>query len=585
MASAALGVVGSRSTQADFVRLQPLGQGSFGRVYKARRKADGQHYVLKHVALSALSPAEQRLAVEEVRILARFDSPHVVRYYDAFVEAGELVIVMEWCERGDLHNWIRSRRGPPPEEDAWRVLIQAACGLHELHAGGVLHRDLKAANLFLAADGRVKIGDLGVAKVLGSRNFARTTVGTPYYLSPELCDNRPYNDRSDVWSLGCVAYELCTGGRRPFDARSAGALVVKIMKDEPPPLPSSLSSALRRAIAAMLAKNPRRRPTVGAFLAHSATRAWAAKLGMSDELPRAVASAPRQAERAEGREADAKQPTTARRRARGRVRCATANPHARQRRQAPAQRQATALPQQPAKPTVGEFKRMLCAGRGGETARAAGRDLPQPSRPGPVHVRARSDAAEVLGLAPKQPAAASVAPPPRPPPPPPPQPHSPEVRVGVRHLNVVVGGEHAEGGDTGEGDVSWAVAAPVPVESAAPAPPAQLRAVPVPRSESSESVAAAADLACRRRRASDLKRLADETRAVCERMCGRDGLSRVTDALRRESDGENGAADEHGGMDQAALTLIFRLIYLEDELAKLASDGGSAAPADARFRL
>ena len=225
------------STRADFIWEEPrLGAGSFGEVHRVRRRADGGTYVIKTIGAS-LSRADQEASLNEVRLLASVDHPRVVRYYDSFVDGGRLHIVMEHCERGDLAMLLEARAGAPlAEGEVWAHLLQTASGLHHLHSRKVLHRDLKAKNLFLAADG-VKIGDLGVARLLGaSTEFASTVVGTPYYLSPELCENAPYNEKSDVWALGVVLYEMLAL-RRPFEARNQGALLLKILRAEyaPPP--------------------------------------------------------------------------------------------------------------------------------------------------------------------------------------------------------------------------------------------------------------------------------------------------------------------------------------------------------------
>ena len=118
-----------------------------------------------------------------------------------------------------------------------------------------MHRDLKAKNIFLDKRGRVRIGDLGVARVLGSGSLAATMVGTPYYLSPELCENKPYGVKSDVWALGCVLYELCTM-TYPFDARNQAALILKIIRGKYVPIGTSYSTGLREVIDLCLQKVP-----------------------------------------------------------------------------------------------------------------------------------------------------------------------------------------------------------------------------------------------------------------------------------------------------------------------------------------
>ena len=104
------------------------------------------------------------------------------------------------------------------ETAIWKFFIEMCLGLHYLHTNRILHRDIKTINMFLTKDNQIKIGDLGVARELAqTANMAHTVVGTPYYLSPELCAEESYNHKSDIWSLGCVLYELCTL-KHPFEA-------------------------------------------------------------------------------------------------------------------------------------------------------------------------------------------------------------------------------------------------------------------------------------------------------------------------------------------------------------------------------
>ena len=175
---------------------------------------------------------------------------------------------MEHCERGDLAMLLEARAAAPlAEGEVWAHLLQTASGLHHLHSRKVLHRDLKAKNLFLAADG-VKIGDLGVARLLGaSTEFASTVVGTPYYLSPELCENAPYNEKSDVWALGVVLYEMLAL-RRPFEARNQGALLLKILRAEYAPPPAErYTPPLLALLGRCLQRDPAARPSARELLA------------------------------------------------------------------------------------------------------------------------------------------------------------------------------------------------------------------------------------------------------------------------------------------------------------------------------
>ncbi|CAE7423272.1 NEK1, partial [Symbiodinium sp. KB8] len=295
---------------------------------QARRHADGAQYVIKKIDIHDMPPAEQLGAAREAQIMAALDHPHVVRYFDSFVDGGVLCIVMELCRGGDLQAWLKQRDGRAlPERTVWRVFLELCLALHYLHSQRVLHRDLKTANVFLvdpvddgspaeparrgdqrseaeeggdiapvaepAAAGQgsgagprvsVKIGDLGVARVLGSQtHFARTCVGTPFYLSPELVNGAEYDGRSDVWALGCILYELCTL-RHPFDARNQGALIFKIMQGRYPALPEGRYSAdLVGLVDRLLVRDSGRRPDVAAILAAEPVARRAKALGI--DLP------------------------------------------------------------------------------------------------------------------------------------------------------------------------------------------------------------------------------------------------------------------------------------------------------------
>ena len=135
-------------------------------------------------------------------------------------------------------------------------------GLQYLHVNKILHRDIKTINMFLAKDDMIKIGDLGVAKQLNqTANFAYTIVGTPYYLSPELCEEKPYNNKSDIWSLGCVLYELCTL-KHPFEAQNQAALILKIVRSKYTPIGTNYSKSLQELVTLLLLKDYKKRPNI-----------------------------------------------------------------------------------------------------------------------------------------------------------------------------------------------------------------------------------------------------------------------------------------------------------------------------------
>jgi NIMA (never in mitosis gene a)-related kinase 1/4/5 len=147
------------------------------------------------------------------------------------IESDTLHIIMEFCDGGDLLKRIKAQGDVPFKEDqvvSW--FVQIALALKHCHDRKILHRDLKAENVFLSCGGTMlKLGDFGVAKALDKTSaLARSCIGTPYYLSPEICQNKPYNNKSDIWSLGVLLYEIATL-RLPFEANSWAALIPKIL--------------------------------------------------------------------------------------------------------------------------------------------------------------------------------------------------------------------------------------------------------------------------------------------------------------------------------------------------------------------
>jgi NIMA (never in mitosis gene a)-related kinase 1/4/5 len=181
---------------------------------------------------------------------------------------GNLFITMDYCDGGDLYTKLRSCRGGSPlcEDQILDWFVQITLALKHVHDRKILHRDLKSQNIFLMRDGMVKLGDFGVAKVLASTmELARTAIGTPYYMSPEICENKPYNNKSDVWSLGCVLYEVINL-KNAFEANDIRSLINRIARGTYDPVNPRYSYELRNLVASMLKKNPRERPSVNGIL-------------------------------------------------------------------------------------------------------------------------------------------------------------------------------------------------------------------------------------------------------------------------------------------------------------------------------
>ncbi|XP_028736880.1 serine/threonine-protein kinase Nek1 isoform X4 [Peromyscus leucopus] len=250
-----------------YVRLQKIGEGSFGKAVLVKSTEDSRHYVIKEINISRMSGKERQESRREVAVLANMKHPNIVQYKESFEENGSLYIVMDYCEGGDLFKRINAQKGALFQEDQildW--FVQICLALKHVHDRKILHRDIKSQNIFLTKDGTVQLGDFGIARVLNSTvELARTCIGTPYYLSPEICENKPYNNKSDIWALGCVLYELCTL-KHAFEAGNMKNLVLKIISGSFPPVSLHYSYDLRSLLSQLFKRNPRDRPSVNSIL-------------------------------------------------------------------------------------------------------------------------------------------------------------------------------------------------------------------------------------------------------------------------------------------------------------------------------
>jgi len=243
--------------------LKKVGEGSFGKALLVQQE-DGQKLICKMVDVSKASRREMEDAVKEGKLLGELKHPYIVRYRESFTESGWLCILMDYCEGGDLTSKIteakRSRK-PLSEDQILRWFVQGILALKYIHDKHVLHRDLKPSNFFLSKSGAMKMGDFGIAKVLACTiAVAKTQIGTPYYLSPELCQEKPYTFSSDIWAMGCILYELCAL-KVPFDAPNIPGLVQKIVKAPVPAVPANYSSFIKDLVTQMLNRNPDLRPS------------------------------------------------------------------------------------------------------------------------------------------------------------------------------------------------------------------------------------------------------------------------------------------------------------------------------------
>ena len=258
------------TTLNDFTIERVIGKGSFGSVFLVKRKFDQKLYALKSVFLDKLNKKEQENSVNEVRLLASVSHPNVISYKESFFDEknNSLNIIMEYADDGDLQTEINKKKKNSEtfdEKIIWLYSIQMIEGLKALHDKKIMHRDLKSANIFLSKNKlQCKLGDMNVSKVIKEK-VLMTQTGTPYYASPEVWRDEPYSYKSDLWSIGCVIYEMCNL-EPPFNGKDLDELFENVCSGKLKRINICYSEDLWEMILMLLQNDVERRVNCDEFL-------------------------------------------------------------------------------------------------------------------------------------------------------------------------------------------------------------------------------------------------------------------------------------------------------------------------------
>ncbi|KAI1344729.1 cell division control protein [Xylariaceae sp. FL0016] len=245
-----------------------LGKGAFGSVYKAIHWGTGEAVAVKQIKLVNLPKSELRMIEAEIDLLKNLHHDNIVKYIGFVKSTDCLNIVLEYCENGSLHS-ICKAYGKFPENLVGVYMTQVLQGLQYLHDQGVIHRDIKGANILTTKDGKVKLADFGVStSTLAGPDKEAQVVGTPYWMAPEIIELSGATPASDIWSLGCTVIELLSG-KPPYHHLQAMPALFAIVNDDHPPLPEGVSSAARDFLIQCFQKDPNLRVSARKLLKHN----------------------------------------------------------------------------------------------------------------------------------------------------------------------------------------------------------------------------------------------------------------------------------------------------------------------------
>lgn len=254
----------------NYNKLKLIGKGSYGTVYKAEKKITHEIYAIKQISAQKLKDKyEIKNLINELKILSFHNCEYLLKCRDIFYENHQINIVTDFAKFSDLSNYInkcKNKNKYIPEKTIWLIFIQCCYGLEYLHEYNIIHRDIKPANILLDSNSTILLADFGISKIIKNKVSSFTLIGTPYYISPEMYKDINYDKKIDIWSLGCILYELVTLNV-PFQANDIKGLKKKIISgfyyDK---IPNYYSKEISQIIHLLLDKNLNTRPSIQQIL-------------------------------------------------------------------------------------------------------------------------------------------------------------------------------------------------------------------------------------------------------------------------------------------------------------------------------
>ncbi|CAD8066155.1 unnamed protein product [Paramecium sonneborni] len=250
-------------------KIELKGKGSYGQAILVQSKQDRKFYIMKIIDASKFDMKEKENALNEIDVLKNLHHPCIIEYRESFVDKNKyLCIVMDYAEEGTLYQRLEQQKQKQEQLEESQIIewfTQICLAVKYIHDRRIIHRDIKTQNIFISK-GEIKLGDFGISKsLINSEDLCQTAIGTPYYISPEVCQRIPYDFKSDIWSLGCMLYEMMAL-KHAFDAKTMEGLVLKIISGKYQPIPTCYSQELIQLLKDILHIDPQKRLNINQIL-------------------------------------------------------------------------------------------------------------------------------------------------------------------------------------------------------------------------------------------------------------------------------------------------------------------------------